>query len=123
LADQDGNPLTQPDASFTPLLVTPPFPEYPSAHSTISSAAAAVLAEHFGNDTAFTVSSDVTSMTRHFASFSAALDDIRSARVNAGIHFRTACNDGQVLGTEVANYAIEHAVRHLRNWHDRDDDN
>jgi hypothetical protein len=119
LADQDGNPLTRADLNWTPLLVTPPFPEYTSAHSAVSSAAATVLSKHFGNDTSFTVSSDVmTDVTRQFNSFSAALDEIRSARVNAGIHFRTACNDGQVLGTEVGNYAIEHAVRHLRNWHD-----
>jgi len=124
LADQDGNPLTRAELNWTPLLVTPPFPEYTSAHSAVSSAAATVLSKHFGNDTSFTVSSDVmTDVTRQFNSFSAALDEIRSARVNAGIHFRTACNDGQVLGTEVANYAIEHAVRRLRNWHDRDDDN
>ncbi len=123
LADQDGNPFTKPDASFTPLLVTPPFPEYPSAHSAISSAAAAVLAERFGNDTTFTVSSDVlTDVTRRFTSFSAALDEIRSARVNAGIHFRTACNDAQTLGTEVGNYAIEHAFHRLKNWHDRETD-
>ncbi|HEY7307249.1 MAG TPA: vanadium-dependent haloperoxidase [Bryobacteraceae bacterium] len=122
LAELDGNPLTQADPAWEPLLVTPPFPEYSSAHSAVSSAAAAVLAEHFGNNTAFTVSSDVTSVTRQFTSFSAALDEIRSARVNAGIHFRTACNDAQVLGEEVAHYAIEHAARRFRNGHDEDDD-
>jgi len=116
LAAQDGNPATQADPNWVPLLVTPPFPEYMSAHSAVSSAAATVLAEYFGNDTAFTVSSDVmTDVTRQFSSFSAALDEIRSARVNAGIHFRTACNDAQSLGTEIARYVLEHASRPVRN--------
>jgi hypothetical protein len=107
LADQDGNPLTHADPNWQPLLVTPNFPEFSSAHSAVSSAAATVLAEYFGNDTTFT-------------SFSAALAEIRSARVNAGIHFRTACNGGQALGEEVAHYAMEHAMR--KNRCDRDDD-
>jgi PAP2 superfamily len=120
LADQDGNPATQADVSWAPLLVTPPFPEYPSAHSAVSSAATAVLAERFGDDITFTVSSDVTNLTRTFTSFSAALDDIRSARVNAGIHFRTACNEGQVIGTEVARYVMDHSF--LRPSLDQNDD-
>jgi PAP2 superfamily len=122
LADHDGNPATQADATWTPLLVTPPFPEYLSAHSTVSSAAVTVLAEHFGSDIAFTVSSDVSDVTRQFTSFAAALDEIRSARVNAGIHFRTACNDAQVLGTEIAHYVMDHSARRLRDSRDQDDE-
>ena len=121
LADQDGNPDTQPDLNWTPLLVTPPFPEYLSAHSAVSSAAATVLASRFGNNTTFTVSSDVSDVTRQFTSFSAALDEIRSARVNAGIHFRTACDDGQALGVEITDYVMEHSFRRLRNWRDNND--
>ena len=123
LASEDGNPLTQSDPNWEPLLVTPPFPEYPSAHSAVSSAATAILAERFGNDIDFTVSSDVMiGVTRQFTSFSAALDEIASARVNAGIHFRTACNDARVLGEQVAHYAIEHAFRRINHERDRDDD-
>src|SRR5262249_38400948 len=42
-ADTDGNPDTEPDAGWTPLIVTPNFPSYTSAHSTVSGAAAGVL--------------------------------------------------------------------------------
>ncbi len=122
LADQDGNPATKADSNWAPLLVTPPFPEYLSAHSSVSSAAVTVLAGRFGNRTTFTVSSDVSDLTRHFTSFSAALDEIRSARVNAGIHFRTACNDAQVLGTDIAQYVVDHACLRLENCDLRDDD-
>ena len=122
LADQDGNPATRADPTWVPLLFTPPFPEYLSAHSSVSSAAATVLARQFGNHTRFTVSSDVSDMTRQFTSFSAALAEIRSARVNAGIHFRTACNDAQVLGTGVARYAIDHSFVRLRNAREDDEE-
>ena len=46
-ADTDKNPATEKDAAWTPLLETPPFPEYTSGHSSFSSAAATVLAAHF----------------------------------------------------------------------------
>jgi hypothetical protein len=123
LADRDGNPLTQADPNWQPLLVTPNFPEYSSAHSAVSSAATTVLADYFGANITFTVLSDVmTNVTRTFTSFSAALDEIKSARVDAGIHFRTACNGAQVLGEQVAHYAMEHALRRVSNRCDRDDD-
>src|SRR5207245_10062185 len=43
-ADTDRNQDTIADPAWTPLLATPPFPEYTSGHSTFSGAAAAVLA-------------------------------------------------------------------------------
>jgi hypothetical protein len=42
-ADADGNDRTQPDAAFMPLIVTPCFPGYPSAHGTLSNAARAMM--------------------------------------------------------------------------------
>jgi len=105
-------PLTEP--GWTTLLVTPNHPEYPSGHSTLSGAAAAVLADHFGDDTSLTFDSDVLlGVTRSFSSFSAALDEIKEARIFAGIHFRTACEDGQTTGANVANYILENSFRRL----------
>src|SRR5207244_12414108 len=47
-AETDGNPATDRDSSWTPLLATPNFSSYVSGHSTFSSAAAAVLTDFFG---------------------------------------------------------------------------
>jgi hypothetical protein len=117
LADADGNPATDPDPAWTPLIVTPPFPEYPSAHSCASSAAARVLAHYFGERTAFTATNDaLPGQTRSFATFSAALDEIVDARVFGGIHFRTACEAGQVLGNSVGEYVLRHSLRRLDDW-------
>jgi membrane-associated phospholipid phosphatase len=122
LADTDGNPATSADPSWTPLLITPPFPEYPSGHSTVSAAAATVLAHYFGRNSSFMVDSDVmTGVVRSFPNFSAALVEIVNARVYGGIHFRTACNDGQATGTAVGEYILQHAFRRA-DGDERDDE-
>jgi len=112
LADTDGNADTAPDITWTPLVTTPAFPEYTSAHSCVSSAAAAILSNYFGEGTPFGVASDTMPGTvRNFASFSAALGEIRNALVFGGIHFRTATNDGSTLGAAVGNYVLTHALQ------------
>src|SRR6185295_3732103 len=59
LAATDGNAATIDDPLWVPLLVTPNHPEYPSGHSTTSGAAAAMLANYFGDETPLTFDSDV----------------------------------------------------------------
>jgi hypothetical protein len=114
LADTDGNPDTDPDSAWTPLIVTPPFPEYPSAHSCASGAAVRVLSHYFGDRTAITVTNDaLPGQTRSFGSFRAALDEVIDARVFGGIHFRTACEAGQALGDSVGQYVLRHSLRPL----------
>ena len=104
-ADLDGNPDTSPDPSWAPFLSTPQFQEYPSAHSAISSAAAEMLASFYGEEAAFTVtSSGLPGVERSFSSFPAAVAQIADARIFAGFHFRFSCEDGVVLGNEVAQY-------------------
>ena len=56
--------------------------------------------------------SDVmTGVVRSFPNFSAALAEIVDVRVFGGIHFHTACDDGQATGTAVAEYVLQHAFR------------
>jgi hypothetical protein len=114
LADTDGNDDTPVDTTWTPLLVTPPFPEHTSGHSSASSAAVTVLASAFGEDTSFTVKSHTNlSWVREFSSFSSAIDEVADARVFAGIHFRTACDLGAAAGFEVAAYIMENMMGRL----------
>jgi hypothetical protein len=105
-----------PDPAWEPLLDvfpagTPAHPEYPSGHSTVSGAAAFILADAFGEDTAFSTTSDVRPGTRSFASFTAATSEIADARVFGGIHYRTSCVRGNALGRTVADYVSNHAFR------------
>jgi hypothetical protein len=90
---------------------TPAHPEYPSGHSTVSGAAAFVLETVFGDNTPFTVGSDVRPGTRSFSSFSSAVAEIADARVFGGIHFRNSCVQGNAIGRAVAEYVLSHAIR------------
>ena len=95
------------DATWTPLLATPAFQEYPSAHATVSAAPANVLAEFYGNETAFTVTSANTpGVSRDFSSFTDAVRQVEDARVWAGFHYRFSCEDGAALGTNVGEWAL-----------------
>jgi membrane-associated phospholipid phosphatase len=119
LADTDGNASTDPDTGWTPWLDalppgTPPHPEYPSGHSTVSGSAASILAAAFGENTPITFISEILpGSTRSFPSFSAATAEIADARVFGGIHFRTSCVRGNALGQTVAAYVSRHAMQRL----------
>jgi hypothetical protein len=115
LADTDGNDATIADAAWTPLLITPNHPEYPSGHSSQSGAASAVLAAFFGDNNEFILTSETTpGVTRPFTSLSAAAHEAADARVFGGIHFRTACVDAQAMGRQVATYVLENGMQRLR---------
>ena len=112
LAATDGNPETTEDPAWMPLFATPAHPEYPSAHSCLSAAAGSVLADRFGEKTHFTMESDsMPGVVRSFKSFSSALEEVKNARIVAGIHFRSATDDGETLGASVAEYVLDHAAQ------------
>jgi hypothetical protein len=96
------------DAGWEPLLVTPPHPEYPSAHAVFSGAAEAVLRGFFRGDA---VEVSVTApgpfgVTRTFRSFSALSAEVEDARVWGGIHFRSADVDGAEVGRRIGERAL-----------------
>jgi hypothetical protein len=119
LTSADADPTWVPWLDFFPA-GTPAHPEYPSGHSTVSGSAAFILAAAFGENTAFSVTSDVRPGTRSFSSFSDAVAEIADARVFGGIHFRTSCVRANTLGRAVADYVSRHAMRERGD--DRDDD-
>ncbi len=97
------------DKNWQPLLQTPPFPEYPSAHSTITRAAATVLTKMFGDNFAFDDTSELKyiGMKRSFSSFVAAADEASISRVYGGIHYRLSVDEGAEQGKKVGNLIIE----------------
>ncbi|MBD2069041.1 phosphatase PAP2 family protein [Leptolyngbya sp. FACHB-671] len=108
LADQDGNPNTVADPTWTPLVITPPFPEYVSGHSTYSGAASTVLASFFGDNTPFeTTSIGLPGVVRSYSSFSQAADEAGMSRVYGGIHFQSGNQDGLVMGRALGRYVVE----------------
>ena len=96
------------DSAWEPLIPTPPFPEYPSGHSTVSMAAAEVLAGLIG-DSAF---DDSTSMSighdvRRFPSFRAAAEEAGMSRIYGGIHFPVGNTAGRDLGACIGRRVVE----------------
>lgn len=96
------------DKAWTPLLTTPPFPEYPSGHSVQSAAAATILTALFGDNYGFTDESPAPdgAAQRHFASFHAAAEEAAISRLYGGIHFRPGIVNGQALGRQIAAFAV-----------------
>lgn len=109
----DGNPLTVADASWTPLNdFSPPFPAYVSGHATMGAAHAGIMAALFGDNTTFTVGSDEfaintalgydPALTRTFSSFSDAAWENAIGRVYLGVHYYFDAVDGNILGYQIA---------------------
>ena len=101
--DNDGNDATAGDPTWDSHQNTPAVSDYPSTQSTFSAAAAVVLANLLGDQTSFTFTSGkpFDGITRSFTSFSQAARESADSRVYAGIHFRSACEDGLALGRKV----------------------
>lgn len=112
-ADLDGNPDTAADPGWSPLLPTPPFPDYVSGHSTFSGAAATILALFFGtDDIPFATGSDfLPGVTRQFPAFSAAAMEAMESRLYGGIHFRYANEDGLQAGLGLGEWTFLHYLQ------------
>jgi hypothetical protein len=130
-ADTDGNPGTVKDAGWTPLfdpslpgsiggvgppLITPPFPDHPSGHSSVTSATMHAFQSFFGtNDmTFFLTSSRFPGEQRYYSHFSDVTDEVVEARIWGGIHFRHADEAAADLGRKVEEYTHTHQFAFVR---------
>ena len=96
------------DEKWSPLLQTPPFPEYTSGHSVISTAAATVLTSFFDAAFEFEDTSEVKYgiESRHFNSFFHASQEAAISRLYGGIHYRQAIEEGVNQGKKVGNFVL-----------------
>ena len=97
------------DEAWQPFLQTPPFPEYTSGHSGISTAAATVLTDEFGEGFAFTDSVEIAYglPPRSFRSFKEAGAEAAISRLYGGIHYRMAIEEGIGQGRKVGELVIQ----------------
>lgn len=96
------------DEKWKPLLQTPPFPEYTSGHSVISTASAVVLSNFFGDDFSFVDTSETEYgyAPRSFSSFSEACNEAAISRMYGGIHYRQAITQGQIQGRKIGEQVL-----------------
>tara|TARA_R110000868_G_scaffold411712_1_gene707906 strand:- start:24001 stop:25341 length:1341 start_codon:yes stop_codon:yes gene_type:complete len=101
------------DNRWKPVLQTPPFPEYTSGHSVISTAAATVLTTILGDNFSFTDTSETEFglPERRFKSFLAASQEAAISRLYGGIHYRDAIDNGILQGEQIGKYVAE-KIRH-----------
>ena len=123
LADTDGNRVTSADPNWESLDVTPPFPDYDSAHAVDGGAAAEVLRQMFKTDrVSFTACSytlplpeeqcgGAKQVLRSFESFSQAAAENAVSRIYLGIHFRKAVEEGVEHGRKIGARAVKHFLQ------------
>lgn len=97
------------DEQWKPMLQTPPFPEYTSGHSVISTASAIVLSNFFGDQFAFADTSEVEYglPVRYFNSFMDACNEAAVSRLYGGIHYMPAIELGQIQGRGVGELVLQ----------------
>ena len=111
----DGNNKTDPDPNYQPLILTPCFPSYPSAHGVLSNAARTALEEIYGNVSfSITLSSPaVPGVAITYTNLGQITNDISDARVYGGIHFRTDQDAGRIMGLRLGQWVYEHNMRRV----------
>jgi hypothetical protein len=120
--NNDGNPDTAGDPQWTPLVVTPPLPDYDSGHAVEGGTAAGILQGFFHNDRiSFAVCSttlppgetcaSANPRTRSFNSFSEAAAENGVSRILVGFHFRHAVEEGILHGQKIADWVVGHVLR------------
>ena len=113
--------FAEPELNWMSFIITPPFPEYVSGHSTFSGAAATVFPLFFGTeDLPFTTGSDfLPGVYRSFSTCLDAADEAAVSRLYGGIHFRSANEDGLQAGMSIGQWTFAHYLqpKHNRSRH------
>ena len=113
-ADTDGNPETIADPNWTPLLATPPFPDYIAGHTTYAGAAEEVLEHVFGENPGIVIkltSATAPGVIESYTTFDEIAEGVVDARVLGGIHWRTSSVRGRRVGQKVGAFAVRHFLK------------
>ena len=111
--DTDGNFETEPDAEWTPFIVTPSHPEYPAAHTTVGAVALGFYTVWFGTDQFRLAFGGLGGAVRYYTSVNEIHDEEGNARVWGGMHWRHSTEVGTALGSKVGKYTATHLLKAL----------
>jgi hypothetical protein len=101
------------DAAWTPLLTTPPFPDYIAGHTTYGGAAERVLERLFGRVPGTPLqlrSAGASGVLKSYRTFAQISQEVVDARVWGGVHWRSSCVRGRAVGQQVGDYVVDHAL-------------
>jgi hypothetical protein len=109
--------FVEPELNWMSFIVTPPFPDYTSGHSTFSAAAATVLPLFYDTeDLPFTTGSDfLPGVYRSFSTCMDAAEEAAVSRIYGGIHFRSASEDGLQAGMSIGQWTFSHYLQPRHN--------
>jgi hypothetical protein len=115
-ADEDLNPDTDPDSTWTPLLGTPPYPTYAGNAACLSAAAARALQLALGRDDVpfsitWTRTMDLPPVTRDFTGFGQLAEQQARSRIHGGIHFQFDSDASQAACAKVSEFTDSHFMR------------
>jgi hypothetical protein len=112
--DIDGNPTTDLEATWQPIANTPMHPEYPCAHCIQSGSVAGVVKAVFGTvdipEIALT-SPTAPGVTHRFTNMTAFTEEIASARIWAGFHYRFSTRVGTEMGLQIGDYVAKNVMQ------------
>ena len=114
-ADEDANVDTKAEPEWEPEMLTPPWPEYPSAHAATGAAGAEIVTHVYGTaEVSFTMES-VTALPegreRHYDNLDDAADDCADSRIMNGFHFRFATEEGKKQGRQIARHTVANFLK------------
>jgi len=112
--DTDGNPATDREATWQPLLTTPMHPEYPCAHCIQGGSVAGVVKAVFG--TADIPEIEMNSpvfpgVTRRWSNMTAFTEEIANARIWGGLHYRFSTRVGTDMGLQIGEYVVKNVMQ------------
>ena len=108
-----GGVTTPSDPTWLPLIITPPFPDYPAGHTAYGGAAEQVLSDILGaTPEGLSITSPSLPGVRHtYQSVQQIADEVTNARVWGGVHWRTSATVGRELGRAIGKHALSRAPR------------
>jgi hypothetical protein len=111
--DSDGNDETAADSAWTPLISTPPHPEYPAAHTTVGAGALGFYTVWFDTDQLPLQVKGTGNVIRTYSNVREIQAEEGNARVWGGMHFRNSTEVGTALGSRVGKYTATHLLKRL----------
>src|SRR5262252_282064 len=112
--DIDGNPATEREATWQPIAPTPMHPEYPCAHCIQSGSVAGVVKGVLGTldipEIAMT-SPTAPGVTHRWTNMAMFTDEVASARIWAGFHYRFSTRVGTDMGYQIGEYVMNSVMQ------------